>query len=84
MAFSRRLSPARFDLAVDDGDFPVRLYAGNQERIAAHVVEHGESLLTLGNQMMSAVAGRDEADDRGHGAHPVQFLRIRLIARLGL
>ena len=60
-----QVEPAGFDLAVDDGGFPVRLDAGDQERIAAHVIEHREPLLALGDQMMPAVARRDEADDRG-------------------
>ena len=59
---------ARFDLAVGHRRLPVRLDARHEERFLADVIQHGEALLALADQMMVPSGGGDEAHDGGDGA----------------
>ena len=58
IARSRNVSPRASTSRSIDGRLPVRLDAGDQERLAAHVIEHREALLALRDQMVGAVRAR--------------------------
>ncbi len=69
---SRKIDAACLDLADRRWWFLCAARCGRPGTAQAHVIEHGKALLALGYQMMRAVRGGDEADDRGGGADPVQ------------
>ena len=70
---------ARLDVLVDRRRLLVRLDARHQERLAAHIVEHRETLLALRDQVMGAVGRGHEAHDGSDRAHAVKLLGVGIL-----
>ncbi len=74
-----QVEAAGFDVAIEHGAFLVRFDPRHEKRLLADIVEDGEPLFTLADQMMRAIGGRDEPHDGRRRADLMQSFGLRVL-----